>query len=178
MRIIARKNVGIIYHFVGSSFEGTAEQNLKTILSSGLLKSRRNYTSFTRNFQLPKTNGLTFGGRFIRIAIDGDLLSDRYKLEPFIDAPYNLRERNAEDETIVRDSVVDIGKAILRIDILENGKILPENLIDSRLFKDKKPVIQNIILKTQTEKQHDANVRAENEKYKRVHFVSKWVPVK
>ena len=100
-KIKEAKQVGVLYHYTGI-------KNWDRIKSSNTLeagspigdynKSRqlepknisdREAISFTRNKNLHKQPyfwdlGLNlYGGKIIRIAIDGDKLSERYKLKPF-----------------------------------------------------------------------------------------------
>ena len=83
-KINEAKQTGVLYHY-------TSKEGLKNILKSNkLLASEENYmghelhfVSFTRNKNFHK-RGNTFHVRTdVRIAIDGNKLSNRYKISPF-----------------------------------------------------------------------------------------------
>ena len=82
------KQVGVIYHY-------TDKKGLDGILKSNSIKSNDehylgnviNYISFTRNKNFHK-KGMSFGVKLeYRIAIDGNKLSNRYKIKPFAYIP-------------------------------------------------------------------------------------------
>ena len=82
------KQVGVIYHY-------TDKKGLAGILKSNSIKSNDehylgnviNYISFTRNKNFHK-KGMSFGVKLeYRIAIDGNKLSNRYKIKPFAYIP-------------------------------------------------------------------------------------------
>ena len=131
IEIEERKQVGILYHF-------TRISSLQSIEDSGFcLGSHQDYISFTRNFDMinPKKydNELSLGesSHIVRIAIDGDKLSDLYKIEPFIDVVNNIKRKQGEDEERVlkagikkkhKDRVC-IKKCIIQIDIIDNDNV-------------------------------------------------------
>ena len=110
-----RKQVGTLYHF-------TSYSNMVAILGDNLvLKSTHGtlvqpYISFTRN----KSMSSDSISDQVRIAIDGNLLSDRYKLEPHADAAAGYG-RSSVDESEERISIkrypkgVDISKCIIEV---------------------------------------------------------------
>ena len=71
------KQVGVLYHF-------TEPTRLKSILGNKGLKSFREYISFTRNFNLQKQS-IYLKDSTIRLAFDGNKLSEKFKIEPFLD---------------------------------------------------------------------------------------------
>ncbi len=76
--IMERKQVGIIYHFTSfDGFVGMLAGN-KLILKSIFY----DYISFTRDYDLVTRSG-EFESAEVRIAVYGDLLSDKYHIEPF-----------------------------------------------------------------------------------------------
>jgi len=82
------KQVGLLYHY-------TSEDNLKNILQSNQLKSsEENYMgndlyfiSFTRNKNFHKKDQKFNVKTDYRITLDGDKLSNKYKLKPFAYRP-------------------------------------------------------------------------------------------
>lgn len=102
--IFEKKQVGTIYHF-------TSLQNLCKIIdddfvlkssseTGGVLNSIEpiNYISFSRKYD--------FGAR-VRITIDGDKLSERYKIEPFQDIAAEVNRTNIPEaeERIVTNRI-------------------------------------------------------------------------
>ena len=85
IRIIEAKQVGIIYHF-------TYPSSLEKILKDGSLETINDYVSFTRNFQLT-------GFGQVRIAFDGDKLSEKYSIEPFADVGLHRNNNGRESES-------------------------------------------------------------------------------
>ena len=108
------KQVGLLYHF-------TKTGNLIGILQSNILKASdqwatnddpRPINSFTRN-----KNGWDVGGfpTDVRITIDGDKLSNKYKIQPF-DMDFGVDEM---EERIYKD-IPNIKDYILGITILDD----------------------------------------------------------
>ncbi len=144
------KQVGSLYHY-------TSADGLKNILQSNQLKSSEeeymgndlNFISFTRNKNFHK-KGQKFNVKTdYRITLDGDKLSDRYKIKPFAYIPgWNYTDNweydwlEDEPESVVRDffnatgdydeqeeriwfkqpgqSINDIKKYILAVDKINN----------------------------------------------------------
>ena len=103
------KQVGLLYHF-------TRTGNLITILKDNILKASdtwatnddpRPFNSFTRN-----KNGWDVGGfpTDVRITIDGDKLSNKYKIQPFnMDFGVDeMEERIYKDIPNIKDYILDI----------------------------------------------------------------------
>ena len=103
------KQVGTLYHF-------TRTGELTSILSNNILKASdtwapmdnpKPFNSFTRN-----KNGWDVGGfpTDVRIMIDGDKLSHKYKIQPF-DMGYGvdeMEERIYKDIPNIKDYILDI----------------------------------------------------------------------
>jgi len=105
------KQVGLLYHY-------TSVDGLKNILQSNQLKSSEenymgndlNFISFTRNKNFDK-KGQKFNVKTdYRITLDGDKLSNRYKIKPFAYIPgWSYKDNweydwlEDEPESIVRD---------------------------------------------------------------------------
>lgn len=122
------KQVGILYHF-------TTIQNIEDILKSKGLKSDFfDYISFTRNFNLQKTSDY-FKDHKVRLTFDGNKLSNKYKIEPFIDNVGKIIRKYGEyEERILWPSgkllpcffalkQIDIEKGISREDFKANVPI-------------------------------------------------------
>ena len=151
-----RKQVGILYHFTNFSF-------LPKILESNSLKSNYPYISFTRNKNYcPECQ--------VRILIDGDKLSDKYKIEPysftegkFKDPPHNIPhyKYEAEERIVFRPDLPDwshsslvselknIKKYIIRIDVLyfanDRSNIFLEKMIEENPDINFRKIIVDII---------------------------------
>ncbi len=144
------KQVGSLYHY-------TSADGLKNILQSNQLKSSEeeymgndlNFISFTRNKNFHKKEQKFNVKTDYRITLDGDKLSDRYKIKPFAYIPgWNYTDNweydwlEDEPESVVRDffnatgdydeqeeriwfkqpgqSINDIKKYILAVDKINN----------------------------------------------------------
>ncbi len=115
------KQVGTIYHF-------TRFSSIIEMLENGFnLFSHQEYISFTRNYNMidyeKYKNDLSFDykigdKRGIRIAIDGDKLSNKYKIEPFNDLENKVNRQNAEAEERITKRSVSIDCCIKQIDVI------------------------------------------------------------
>lgn len=109
------KQVGIVYHF--TSFENL----FKIIQSDFVLKSDITpFVSFTRN-KLMSSSTIS---RDVRITIDGDLLSNIYRIQPHADRKAGFG-RGSEDESEERISLskfpngINVKKYIKSIDLYQ-----------------------------------------------------------
>ena len=120
--ILESKQVGIIYHFTGIL-------NLKNMLNKNdfKLKSENNYISFTRNSNMFSSE-LAPSKLQTRIMIDGDKLSNKYKISPYRDFRGVKREHGEAEERFIKiddifminpKTFVDIKDCIIEIDILD-----------------------------------------------------------
>lgn len=108
--ITERKQVGDIYHFTDVNKLGTItyKNELDDI-------NDRGYISFTRNKRMPDTiKEPWWKVKTVRITVDGDKLSDKYKIQPYND---NVSGEETE-ERIVGKSTVKI--PIKKIEVLKN----------------------------------------------------------
>jgi len=110
-----RKQVGKLYHF-------TNPFNLNHIINDGYLDTQSgrgyNYISFTRNKDFNKSSA--WWEQTVRFTLDGDKLSDKYKIEPYHD-PDLAHGSNEMEERIIAKKVV-IKNAIKEISILKDWK--------------------------------------------------------
>lgn len=127
------KQVGILYHF-------TRLGNLANMLDDNFdMTSNNKYISFTRDYNLidyhKKGNSLSknyknltsWGEDFIvRLAIDGDKLSNKYKIEPFMDIANGVNHNNSESEERIIGNVL-LNDFIVQIDVVY-GTLQKENL--------------------------------------------------
>ena len=134
------KQVGIIYHF-------TTIYNLYKILSEKepSLRPIRTYISCTRNFNM-KSEELKLEKQCCRIALDGNKISQKYKITPYLDNGWKNESRNQgtyfeerEERIIIMDRL-DLMKYCIRIDILNNPPykydgIPNRNAINTYTFK-------------------------------------------
>ena len=104
------KQVGILYHF-------TSVKGLSSILTMGGLRAfRQPYISFTRNYSLKG-----FGG--VRIVINGDKLSNKYKITPYLDKVSGIDRHEGENEEIImypEGKVLPILNYIKEIEVLNS----------------------------------------------------------
>jgi len=115
-KLFEGKQVGVIYHF-------TSIYSLYQILSKHQphLSTPLNYISCTRNFNM-KSKELKLEKQCCRITLDGDKLSQKYKIKPHFDQKYP--EPEEREERIINDyKPIPLEKYIIRIDILENPPI-------------------------------------------------------
>lgn len=112
-----QKQVGILYHF-------TTVDSLKSILiDEGLKNTTNKYISFTRNFDLLNTSdNFRIGKHIIRFVFDGDKLSTKYKIEPYLDRGWAKRISNENEERIIiqRGKVLKCFNSLLEIDIIKD----------------------------------------------------------
>jgi hypothetical protein len=123
------KQVGTIYHH-------TTYYNASNILDSGkLCSSREPYDdgmyaiSFTRSSKLHGNFLSHEGGSQVRFILDGDRLSQKYKVRPFSDTGYGGRE--AEEQIVKKEwFCIPILDYITGIEHLEE----PENSFDQKHY--------------------------------------------
>ena len=97
------KQVGIIYHY-------TRYDSLLSILKdNALLISNHNYISFTRNSKSIKER------LKVQIVIDGDKLSNAYKIEPF--NYFKSSNREEREERVLTRKISNLANYILEINI-------------------------------------------------------------
>ena len=128
------KQVGIVYHFVRTTYV------LNKVLTENILKSGRDIMfdgkkypqiSLTRDYEL--RDSITFVGDLwgeVRLTIDGNKLSNRYKIIPFVDlTDYDgsKLERGKgsteSEEAVLSKEIKNIKDYILQIDILKSADI-------------------------------------------------------
>lgn len=141
------KQVGILYHYSSIS-------NIVKILKDGSLKDKthnRGYISFTRN----GSGIIGQGSNFARIVIDGDKLSNRYKVEPASQASTNGEtnilkpvERRQQEERIyskevkILDSIlyVEIISDYAKFDLTNEEKHFLESKVKLKIVDSFKPI--------------------------------------
>ena len=130
-----RKQVGTLYHICD------AKAFIKYVLPKDQLKSSGEYTnhlygghewiSFTRNKYYTLEHDLSqYSGVFIRLVIDGDRLSDKYKIRAYNDAQFDIDSgefldadsgedvpKYREQEEVVKGPINNISKYIKEIQI-------------------------------------------------------------
>jgi hypothetical protein len=82
------KQVGILYHFTGNI------GIVNIALTCGLKSHNNDYISFTRNFRLGTNEDF---GEF-RLTFDGDKLSDKYHIEPYLNVEFDIKRSAGERE--------------------------------------------------------------------------------
>lgn len=123
------KQVGLIYHY-------TDLIALMDILNNNELKSGRGgYISFTRNQNFTKIDR-ALGTVFLecRLVIDGNLLSENYKIRPYHDSNFIDNEsfgtEDMEQEERVKGNISPIKPYIISIDLLKSDDHLDSNLLN------------------------------------------------
>ena len=140
------KQVGTLYHFT-SYFNAVdiidEDFKLSAKYSPEFREGEEEYISFTRNKSLRSTTITTGAVRFI---IDGNKLSNKYKIIPYADFYHEYgRNQDGGDESEERinaakyNGVVDFKKELVQIDIIkleksESYRLIIENL-DSKGIK-------------------------------------------
>ena len=115
------KQVGIIYHFTSLNIFAGFERWLDTVADKRdekyqlyLKEMQQNKKiSFTRNYKLP------FG--VVRLTVDGNRLSNRYKIKPTADLNAGYGRHHGEDESeeiVIGHRYIDIDDSLVQIDIL------------------------------------------------------------
>ena len=113
--LVEAKQVGRLYHY-------TSVPSLLNILKQNSLRiTGRPYISFTRNKNFHKTTRFGLGGNMdCRIIVDGDKLTDNYKIEPYQyhfkdydDIPQSSKD---ESEEVVHKSIGNLKKYIIGVE--------------------------------------------------------------
>jgi len=168
------KQVGVIYHF-------TSIYSLYKILSTRepyLGSTPLNFISCTRNFDM-KSNELKLEKQCCRIALDGNKLSEKYRIRPHFDIRYPEPEER-EERVFTNYNPIPLDKYIIRIDILNNPPIgKNDSAINSYSFepnqylgiKKPKDIISNY------DRFKDQITSLNNSKYP-IHFVDRMNPIK
>jgi len=124
------KQVGIIYHHTYNKaaihMEGYTSEIMVRLLSSiidkGLLSERFDYISFTRNFHLNSDDKLGDPWGAVRIVLDGDSMSDKHSINPFLDIYVGIDRSDEENEERIiwpKGKYLPISKYILGIDLIK-----------------------------------------------------------
>lgn len=135
------KQVGTLYHF-------TRLGNLSNMLDDGFdMTSNNEYISFTRDYNLidyeTRKNQLAKNAKmsnnwgedyFVRLSIDGDKLSNRYKIEPFMDIKNGVSHKSSESEERIKGKS-SLDDYIIQIDIVYGS--LDKNNLEKELQKTK-----------------------------------------
>ncbi len=142
-KLFESKQAGILYHF-------TSIYSLYQMLSKKephIYSSFTNYVSCTRNFDM-MSDSLKLEKQCCRITLDGNKMSENLKIKPYLDPNYPEREEREERVSTI-NTVIDLKKYCLRIDILKEPKINPIRKpinsysfdINQRLY-DKNKIVQ------------------------------------
>lgn len=124
------KQVGPLYHFTSyGSMAKIVDEDLT--LDPKIQYKRSSYLSFTRNKHM-KSSSISSN---VRITVDGDKLSEKYKIEPYADTKAGYGRNNSdesEERIYVRDlpNGVNISKALISIDILDINQTIGYNVDD------------------------------------------------
>lgn len=124
------KQVGVLYHF-------TRLSSLISMFPDFEMMSHQEYISFTRNYNMMDYENFKndfsidqekYGiNRRVRIAIDGDKLSNKFKIEPYLDKPNQISRSSGEYEERIKKDKVSIKCCILQIDIIDPDKKIADS---------------------------------------------------
>jgi len=127
MKLIEAKQVGVLYHI-------TSIINLLSILKTNQLQGAVNGTSTTRDRLGWKTmRGIA--GNQCMIVLDGDKLSNKYRIQPYQDTTDSYTDE--QEETIITRVINNIDRYILKIVFLK-----PDNWI----FRDRQEMMVNRLI--------------------------------
>jgi len=118
--ITERKQVGTLYHY--SSFIGGLAIIKENWLAPGgntFMPLESDSISFTRNKNFHITNKDDFHdiNLVIRFKINGDKLTDKYKVKPYSDTSWVQNPKEKESEEVVKGSIKPFLKYVTNIDI-------------------------------------------------------------
>jgi len=127
--LLESKNIGDIYHFTNLANAWIILSD-KTLLAktdtgfdfgAGYISHGRDGVSFTRNHDLKNSaliggDGHAWGS--IRIKFDGNKLSNKYKIEPYLDRKHNVTRQANQAEEIIKKDVVKFGNTVKQVDFL------------------------------------------------------------
>lgn len=104
------KQVGVLYHFTKPAWLYQILLD-NTLYGTFNFKTKQKTISFTRQFDL--------GLAFARIAVDGNKLSEKYKIEPYHDPNIGIRSNGKKEfeEMIRADQIKNFSNYIIQIDI-------------------------------------------------------------
>lgn len=125
------KQVGILYHY-------TNIINLLSILTTNKLISKNvPYISFTRDKLFHKNTRYNIGGMECRLVIDGNKLSNNYKIKPYSYHFYDLPDvKNDESEEKIDTNVIkNIDKYIIDIELFFNENEYQNQINHKRGFE-------------------------------------------
>lgn len=108
--ITESKQVGILYHY-------TSFSNGLWIIKSNTLKgsiSKPSFVSLTRDKSFHKQHRI-MAGTDLRLVLDGDKLSTKYKIKP-----HDFGAEDESEERILTTAIIDIKKYLIRIDLYES----------------------------------------------------------
>ena len=117
------KQRGLLYHF-------TRGADLDSILGNNIINSGsviKTGVSTTRDYG--KTLAMGFKRLPIRIVLDGDKLSNKYKITPFNDFPKVLQKGREEKEEMIKtkNGIPNIDKYIIKITFNEKSSYYNED---------------------------------------------------
>ena len=116
--ITERKQVGKLYHFTNiPALIGILNFNAIASTEVSMLNRGKRAVSFTRNKNFHKIDQ-NYVGTAARITVNGDKLSDKYKIEPF--SYYKKKSdivTDESEESVISKKITDIDKYIIAIDV-------------------------------------------------------------
>lgn len=137
------KQVGILYHFTSyGSMIDIINNNL--VMNPVIGDKQSPYLSFTRNKHMV-SNTIS---QNVRIKIDGDKLSEKYKIEPYADIKAGYGRNIGVDESEERINLkllpngVDITKSLISLDILDIIQTF-SNIPNDDFEEEEPPMLSN-----------------------------------
>lgn len=141
------KQVGVLYH-------STTYENLLQILKDDmLLKGNHNYISFTRN-KINVKSSLP-----CQIIVDGDKLSNSYKVEPFdyFKGRYNDYSTDEQEERVLIRMIKNLHKYVIKVIINYN-----EDNFNYYLGRQYNKDFNNYLKEVKTNNKHSIDVVVKN----------------
>jgi hypothetical protein len=134
-----------LYHFT-NLFHFTEMLETRRGFCLGGLVVNKSYVSFTRNHDM-KSPELRADKYAVRIVIDGDKLSNKYKITPFLDTQYVDRNSGEWEEKIdVEDfGCINIADCITEINIMNHpllGHAIKHHYFGNNVYAEKDEDVQ------------------------------------
>lgn len=167
---------GVLYHFTTiMGFDGIVGKGFRSLENKYVLRDKyeRGAISFTRQFNMPGGTDF-FQDRVVRIAIDGDKLSNILSIKPY-------NEFQEEYEERVKTDMVNVYDFIIQVDILRDFAYIAyqydeEDTHFHEIFDvdedDEERIIHEI------ENMTDGNIEEARQDGISVNIVDRWRPVK
>ena len=154
------KQVGVLYHFTAfnTAWEILSDMVLKSGGEGGIsiggsfsIPIKRNFISLTRNFNLKHVSNLKQNWASTRIVFDGNKLSNKYKIEPYVDIEFGITRKDFEQaEERIIGKEIKIKGTVIQVDILKKwleNDTDPHNYDQEELWNEVIPMFIKLMKK-------------------------------